>query len=218
VVGIVASRVLERFYRPTLVLGTQGGKAKGSGRSTHAFDLFAALDEVRHEFAAFGGHFHAVGMSLEHAKIGWLRDHLTQRARERIPETELRQPLEIDGVAPFATLGREFLEALVWLEPYGVRNPRPKWLIPNAQLGHIKRVGKAVDSNHARVTFVDASQEQAVIAFGMADELETAARSSRFFQLVVEGRLQLFRGVWKPELRLVDFAPVEGGPHDATVR
>lgn len=211
VVGIVASRVLEKYYRPTLVLGRHGDMAKGSGRSTHAFDLFSALNDVRSEFVAFGGHFHAVGLSIEHSKIRWLQQHLHTRAAESISQLDTLHPLEIDGATALAALNEPFLQALLALEPYGVRNPRPKWLIPKASIVHIKRVGKTPDSNHARVTFVEGSKETPLIAFGMADVLEDAARFAGNLQLVVEGRLQLFRGTWRPELRLIDFSPVDGG-------
>jgi single-stranded-DNA-specific exonuclease len=166
---------------------------------------------VRGEFLAFGGHFHAVGLSIEHAKIPWLQRHLHACAQQRIADVDTHHPLEIDGSTPFDALDASFLQALLALEPYGVRNPRPKWLIPRASIGHIKRVGKTPDSNHARVTFVEGSKEHPVIAFGMADVLEEVARTRDDVQLVVEGRLQLFRGTWRPELRLIDFFPVDGG-------
>ena len=199
------------------MLGTLDGKCKGSGRSTHAFDLFAALNAVRSEFLAFGGHFHAVGVSLAPERLGWLKAYLAERAASGIEETDRLSPLEIDGTVSLAALDEPLLEALIALEPFGMSNPRPKWLIPHVGLGHIKRVGKTADSNHARVTFHDHSGERDVIAFNMARELEDAAALARAagsdrFHLVVEGRLQLFRGRWKPELRLVDFAMAAATP------
>ena len=205
VVGLVASRVLEKYYRPTLVLGTLDGKLKGSGRSTHAFDLFGALNEVRHEFVSFGGHFHAVGCTLEESKLEWLQNYLAEKALERLNESDCKHPLDIDGCMPMGVLVRPFFEQLERFEPFGIENPRPKWLIRRAKIRHIKRIGKSPDSNHARVTVDDGSGQSFLTAFDMFGQMESAFVQQNEVDLVVEGRMSFWNGQKRSELRVIDF-------------
>lgn len=207
VVGLVASRVLERFYRPTLVLGTGAeGKLKGSGRSTHAFDLFGSLNQVRDEFVAFGGHFHAVGLTLEPNKLDWLRTYLDASARAAIGSEDKIQPLDIDGLAQVVSFDQAFLERLETFEPYGIENPRPKWLLSGARIKTIKRIGKSVDANHAKVVLDDGSGENWFTAFDMASQLEALKETKKSINLVIEGRMSFWNGNKRPELRIVDFS------------
>ena len=205
VVGIVASRVMEKYYRPTLVLGSIDGVAKGSGRSTHAFNLFEALSPFRPELRAFGGHFHAVGLSLDEQKIPLLREFLVAQANG-IPTSEAQRQLNLDGYATLETLSSDLLESLRAFEPFGQGNPRPKWLLQNLSVQQVKRVGKAANSPHAKM-IVSSQQSQAeVIAFGLAEELLLEhANAGKTVDLVVEARIQQFMGRRKPELRLIDF-------------
>ncbi len=208
VVGLVASRVLEKFYRPTLVLGTLDGKLKGSGRSTHSFNLFAALDAVRHEFISFGGHFHAVGLTLEPHKLPWLRNYLYTKAKELIEVGDKIAPLYLDGKLPLQQMDTIFLTKLESFEPYGIENPRTKWLIGPLQIRHIKRIGKDHSQGHAKILFIENNKEFWLTAFGMADSFENLLASGLDAQVVIEAK----RGFWNDkeyvDLSIVDFAPV----------
>lgn len=208
VVGLVATRVLDKFYRPVLVFGTVDGKLKGSGRSTHAFNLFAALNEVRHEFISFGGHFHAVGLTILPEKLAWLSEYLHQKAEECIQLEDRRPLLKIDGSLSLASLDLALIEKLEELEPYGVENPRTRWLIGPVQVQHVKRMGKDISQNHAKVLFYETGKEAWLTAFGLAAVFEQFLETGIPVQLVVEARLAYWNGRITTDIRVIDYAPV----------
>lgn len=206
VVGLVASRVLERFYKPTLALCTLNGKIKGSGRSTHAFDLFSVLNKVRHKFIAFGGHFHACGLTIEPENLPWLTEYLNEQAELLLTPADILHPLHIDGLAQLNTFTAPFLEKLSMFEPYGIENPRPRWLVKNIEIAEIKSIGKSVEANHAKVKLSDSfGSENWFTAFGLAEDLRLVMGSKIDF--VIEGRISFWKGNRRPELRIVDFLP-----------
>lgn len=205
VVGIVASRVLEKFYRPTLVLGSLDGKMKGSGRSTHAFDLFSSLTKVREEFVSFGGHFHAVGLTTSPEKLPWLREYLAKEVRETLAPHEYHRPLFIDGQVPLATLGGELFDKLACFEPYGTENPRPRFLIRNARIRELKRIGKNPEAGHVSFCIDDGSAQTWVTGFGCADDIEQAAKSKNPLDLVIEGKNEVWRSKKRAKVQLIDF-------------
>lgn len=208
VIGLVASRVLEKHYRPTLILTTLDGKIKGSGRSTHGFDLFSALNAVRDEFISFGGHFHAVGLTLDPQKLDWLKSYLEQTCANRISAEDRIPVLQIDGALSCQTLTVDFLKQLAALEPYGIENPRPKWLIGPAIVRHIKRIGKDLSQGHARILLLENGREFWVTAFGMADIFEKLLESGMDVQLVIDAKLHVWNGRLTVEMNVIDFAPV----------
>lgn len=206
VVGLVATRVLDKYYRPTLVFGSNAGYLKGSGRSTHGFDLFSALNAVRHEFISFGGHFHAVGLSIEKEKLNWLKEYLAQKAHELIPDFERVPPLYIDGVLPLAKLGVGFLQGLSVFEPHGIENARFKWLIGPLTVRHIKRIGKDPTHGHAKVLLLQDGKEVWLTAFGMADAFENCLECGADIYVVVEAKLRLWNGRTLVDATILDFA------------
>jgi len=208
VVGLVASRVLDKFYRPVLVLGTLNGVLKGSGRSTHSFDLFGALNEVRHEFISFGGHFHAVGLTLEPHKLPWLEQYLDAKAREHILEQDKIKPLWIDGQLKIGEIDQSFVERFEQFEPYGIENPRTRWLIFRAQVRHIKRIGRDLTQGHAKVCLQDGDTTVWITAFGRADAFEQIFASGLEVQVVVEAKRGSWAGRDTVDMTVVDFAPV----------
>lgn len=206
VVGLVATRVLDKYYRPTLVFGSNAGYLKGSGRSTHGFDLFSALNAVRHEFISFGGHFHAVGLSIAKEKLNWLKEYLAQKAQELIPAVDRVQPLYIDGVLPLAKLEVRFLQNLTVFEPHGIENARFKWLIGPLTVRHIKRIGKDPTHGHARVLLLQEGKELWLTAFGMADAFENHLECGVDIYVVVEAKLRLWNGRTLVDATILDFA------------
>ncbi len=208
VVGLVATRVLDKFYRPVLVFGTVDGKLKGSGRSTHAFNLFAALNEVRNEFVSFGGHFHAVGLTILPEKLAWLTQYLHEKAQSFIHQQDKKPQLKIDGQLSLESLDLALVEKLEELEPYGVENPRTRWLLGPVQVRHVKRIGKDISQNHAKVLFYDAGKEAWLTAFGLAAVFEQFLETGIGVQLVVEAKLAFWNSRMTTDIRVIDYAPV----------
>jgi single-stranded-DNA-specific exonuclease len=125
VIGITATRVVERYGRPTLVLSHENGEAHGSGRSIRAFHLLDALESCRELFTRYGGHAHAVGFSLPSARVPELRAHLDQYARLRLTSADFEPLLDLDGELDLEQVTPDLFQALDRLEPFGQGNPEP---------------------------------------------------------------------------------------------
>jgi single-stranded-DNA-specific exonuclease len=123
VVGIVASRVLQEFYRPTLIIGGENGEMRGSGRSIGGFDLAAALRECDDLLLRHGGHAMAAGLSVAPEKIDPLRERLNAIARRTLRPEELQPPLRLDAEIGLAELDLNSLAELEKLKPTGMGNP-----------------------------------------------------------------------------------------------
>ena len=125
VIGIAATRVVEKYGRPALVLSNEDGEAYGSGRSIPAFHLLDALESCRDMFTRFGGHAHAVGFSLPCDRVPQLRATLDQYARARLIPDDFIPTLRYDGEIHLVDINDPLYEAVLKLEPYGMGNPEP---------------------------------------------------------------------------------------------
>lgn len=128
VVGIVASRVVEKTGRPALVVARDGEEAHGSGRSISALHLLDALESCHGLFTRFGGHAHAVGFSLPSSALPELRERLDVFARTRLVAADLEPQLEIDAEIPLSEVTPELLKTLARLEPFGQGNYEPVFM------------------------------------------------------------------------------------------
>ncbi|MDD5085716.1 MAG: single-stranded-DNA-specific exonuclease RecJ [Candidatus Omnitrophica bacterium] len=128
VIGIVASRLVERFYRPSIVISLADGKGKGSGRSISGFNLFEALDGAQSHLLEFGGHEAAAGLSICESELGLFRDKLNEIARVRLEARHLTRNVAVDSIVRLEDLSYEFLRQLELLEPFGSGNRRPVFL------------------------------------------------------------------------------------------
>jgi single-stranded-DNA-specific exonuclease len=125
VIGITATRVVERYGRPTLIISRNGDEAHGSGRSISAFHLLNALESCAEMFSRFGGHAHAVGFSLLTSRVPDLRVQLDHYARARLTLADFEPALNLDDVLPLDQVTPELYQILRRLEPFGVGNPEP---------------------------------------------------------------------------------------------
>jgi single-stranded-DNA-specific exonuclease len=125
VIGITATRVVERYGRPALVISRNGEEAHGSGRSIRAFHLLNALESCAGLFTRFGGHAHAVGFSLPAANLPELRTRLDDYARTRLTLADFDPSLNFDAELSLDQVTPEFFNLLQRLEPFGVGNPQP---------------------------------------------------------------------------------------------
>ena len=125
VVGIAATRIVERYHRPALVVSIEGDEAHGSGRSISSFHLLEALESCRQVFTRFGGHAHAVGFALPAARVPELRNALDVFARARLTPADFVPELEIEGQLSLEDITPQLYQSLRALEPYGMENPEP---------------------------------------------------------------------------------------------
>jgi single-stranded-DNA-specific exonuclease len=125
VIGITATRIVERYNRPTLVISRDGDQAYGSGRSIRSFHLLEAIESCGALFSRFGGHAHACGFAMPAANVADLRTRLDQFARARLTLADFDPVLDLDAEVGLREVTPELFRALQLLEPYGMGNPEP---------------------------------------------------------------------------------------------
>ncbi len=162
VIGIVASRICEKYYRPTILLAIEDGVASGSARSVEGFSIFDALLSSKHLLNKFGGHEMAAGMSLEVSKIEELRKNLNAYAREHMEPDTLTPKIQVEQRILPSEVSVEFIEKLGVLEPYGMGNEEPRFLI-DAKVKTTTLMGK--ESNHFKMSVSDSLGEIDAVGF-----------------------------------------------------
>lgn len=134
VIGIAASRLVEKFERPAVVISVEDGVGRGSGRSIKSFHLFNALRSCESVLEEFGGHAQAAGITVTEKNIPLLREKINAFAFEHLPPEELKRHVSVDMSLKLSDLTGRFLEELELLEPHGVGNPRPVFQSDGLQL------------------------------------------------------------------------------------
>jgi single-stranded-DNA-specific exonuclease len=132
VVGIVASRIAERFHRPAVLVALEAGAGKGSGRSIEGFHLYDALAACRAHLARFGGHKHAAGVTVERERLAPFRAAFEAHAAARLTEDDLVPRTRIDGWVEAAELGERAADDLARLGPFGAGHPEPVFALRGA--------------------------------------------------------------------------------------
>jgi len=153
VIGITATRVVERCTRPAVVISREGEQAFGSGRSIPAFHLLNALESCSELFSRFGGHAHAVGFSLPSGNIVKLRERLDTYARARLTVADFEPQLEFDRELPLDQITPDVQQALTQLEPYGMDNSEP---IFTAMSVRLMTPAQTVKDKHVRLRLAPA--------------------------------------------------------------
>ncbi len=142
VIGITATRIVERYNRPTVVISREGDEAFGSGRSIRAFHLLEAVESCGALFTRYGGHSHACGFAMPAANVPELRVKLDAFARARLTLADFDPVLELDGELSLADVTPELFHALELLEPYGMANAEPVFAARGVQLTAPPRIMK----------------------------------------------------------------------------
>ena len=142
VIGIAATRIVERYNRPTLVISRDGEEAFGSGRSIRAFHLLEAVESCGSLFSRYGGHSHACGFAMPAANIAELRSRLDQFARTRLTLADFDPILDLDAELNLTDVTPELFQALALLEPYGMGNSEPVFAARGVQLTAPPRILK----------------------------------------------------------------------------
>ncbi len=125
VIGIVASRLIEHYYRPTVVLTKSGEVVSGSGRSIPGFNLHEGLDECSDLLLGFGGHYFAAGMTLDASRVEDFRNRFDEIVRERVTEDMFQPEIRIDSAIRFSAIDAKFFRVLCRMEPFGPDNMQP---------------------------------------------------------------------------------------------
>jgi len=148
VIGIAATRVVEKYGRPALVLAREGEEAHGSGRSIPAFHLLNAIESCHELFSRYGGHAHAAGFALPSANVSQLRERIDAYARAQLTLADFEPQLEFDATLPLEDVTPELHQALRLLEPFGMENPEPVF---TASAVRLMAPPQAVKDKHVRL-------------------------------------------------------------------
>jgi single-stranded-DNA-specific exonuclease len=164
VVGIVASRMVERYHRPVVVISLDGeGSGRGSGRSISGFDLLAGLEACSEHLGSFGGHRAAAGLELEEADVDAFREAFAAHAASMLGPEDLKRTERIDAMVGGASLGLDLAEELRRLAPFGMGNPGVRLLVPSARVRDVRTMG---EGKHARFSLHSGAHRALGVAFG----------------------------------------------------
>jgi single-stranded-DNA-specific exonuclease len=178
VIGIVASRLVERFHRPVVLIAGGGEEWKGSGRSTVAFDLHGGLGACSSELERFGGHRAAAGLSIRPENVDAFADAFAAHADAVLTDEDLRSRTIVDAVVSGGELTLELCGELRRLAPFGIRNPGVTLLLPSCELGELATVG---DGKHLRFRVRERDRDSgSAIAFGLGTQLDRFRREGRY--------------------------------------
>lgn len=199
VLGIVASRLVERYHRPAILLGIRDGVAKGSGRSIGAYDLIGGLNACTQHLTVYGGHTQAVGLTLgaEHAED--FRSAIEQHADENLDASDLMPVYRADAVMRGEDVNADTAVALASLGPFGSGNPRPRLLLVGAgiQQPETTRTG-----SHLRCTVELDGVRARAIGFGMGEAAASLREAGSGRLLGVQFRVDEWQGSLRPEFVL----------------
>ena len=181
VIGIVASRLSELYFRPSVVLTYSNGLATGSSRSVRGFDIYSAIKSCRDLLKNFGGHTNAVGLSMREENIAEFRRRLTEYVEEHIHTEQVTPSLDIDCALRFDEINNDFMRQMRYFNPFGPENVRPVFVTRNVHdCGTTRLVGR--NQEHIKLEIVDDNTGRIFngIAFGMAAYYPAIKQGKRF--------------------------------------
>jgi len=166
VIGIVASRLVEKYHRPTILISKSEGAGQGSARSISAFHLLNAVKDSSEHLVKYGGHKYAAGLCIHPGSIDKFRESFVTIANERLTAEDMIPTQKIDARIMADEISMELLNWLKLFSPYGPKNMRPIFILENVQ---IIRPTKIVGKNHLRLKVLSAKHGFDAIGFGMGD-------------------------------------------------
>jgi single-stranded-DNA-specific exonuclease len=202
VIGIVASRIVDKFYRPTIMINTSNGIAQGSARSIEGFDLLQAINSCSQHLNTFGGHKMAAGITIETQKIPQFADDLEFYAKQYLNYDDVVAKLNIDALTSLDVFSKQMVSQLQMLEPFGQGNPEPLFATRSLRLASPPRkVGAKND--HLQLTVTDNKATVRCVGFGMG-KLEKKLLETDFFSAAYQPQLNTYNGSTNVQLVLTD--------------
>ncbi len=206
VIGIVASRIVERVHRPTVLVAVEPGSdvARGSARSIPGFDLLDAIRACGHHLERFGGHRAAAGFDIRTDRIAAFSEAFAAAARERMPDPPVPEQ-RIDMELAMAEITPELVRYLAYAAPFGLGNPTPVFALRNVMAEGVRGVGR--DGAHLKLRLVDGDVGIPAIGFRMTGTHGEVARSGAPLDAAVKLEEDEWQGRRRIQARLVDLKP-----------
>ncbi|HEU4706588.1 MAG TPA: DHHA1 domain-containing protein [Solirubrobacterales bacterium] len=204
VVGIVASRLVERHHRPVVVISLgENGEGKGSGRSIPGFDLLAALEGCSEHLEGFGGHRAAAGLTIRAENVAAFQEAFAAHASEVLTADDLRRTEKVDAMVGGVGLGLELAEELRQLAPFGMGNPGVRLLVPSARITDVRAMG---EGKHARFSLRSGSHRALGVAFGRSS---LGIEDEDLLDATVRLEVNHWNGSVEPRVVLRELYPLE---------
>jgi single-stranded-DNA-specific exonuclease len=197
VLGIVASRLVDKYHLPSLVLTVKEGVAAGSGRSIDGFDLYKALSQVGHLFEKFGGHAHAAGMSLRAGNLEMLKEQFERVATETLSDEELVPSIHVDAEISLRDMTPEMVRQITSLSPFGEGNPEPLFLARSLEVLGSWIVGE----RHLKLRVRQGEKIFDAIGFGLAHRHSVEGKT---IDMVFTPELNRWQGYERVQVKIAD--------------
>ncbi len=205
VVGIVASRLIEKHYKPTIVLTQSGEVIAGSARSVQGFNLYEALHACRAYLLGYGGHFAAAGMTLALDQLEAFKEAFEQSVAERITEEQLTPEITINSVLPLDNINMNFYQIISQMEPFGPDNMKPIFIAHKVQdTGY----SKIVKDQHISCSFKQGKNTLRGIGYNMPQHMNVI-QSGKPFDIVFQLQLNDWQGTQSVQLQIIDIKPCQ---------
>lgn len=205
VVGIVASRLIEHYYRPTIVLTQSGDYAAGSARSVPGFNLYEAIHACKEHLLGYGGHFAAAGMTLEAGQVDAFREKFEQVVSSTITPEQLIPEIVIDAEIALQDIRQPFYDIISQMEPYGPENLRPVFIAKKViDTGR----SKVVKEQHIRFSVQQHNVTVTGIGFGMAEKFHLLQQKQPI-DIVFTIDINEWNGNTSLQIKVIDFRLAE---------
>ncbi len=201
VIGIVASRISEKYYKPTVIISIQDTQAIGSARSVGKFNLHHALSSMSELFIRFGGHAQAAGLTIDIDNIDIFNKKINKYANKTITKKDKIPKLYYQQILEANNIHHDLISDLEALEPFGVANPRPKFRINNLTIDSIRTIGK--DNTHLKLSLHNQSRLFDAIGFSLADKFNFLKKGD-IIDIIATIEKNEFRGVETIQFKLDD--------------
>jgi single-stranded-DNA-specific exonuclease len=206
VIGIAASKLVDAYHKPAIVLSIDGDVAHGSCRSIPDFDMLAALERCADLFVRFGGHKQAAGLTMEAARVPEFRARINAYADEVLEPDQLRPRLRIDGPLSLRSITPDLVRGLDSLGPFGLANPRPVF---HARPVEIVDGPRSIKDRHLKMTFCQDGRRFRAIAWRAAERAEFLDRNRAGVDLAFSLEKNEFQGETFLELSVADFRSLD---------
>jgi len=210
VIGIVASRLVERFHLPTVMISIVNGEGKGSARSIPGFHLCEALKECEHLLIRYGGHKYAAGLSILPERVEEFRKTFVKVSNRILSEEDITPKMHIDLEIELSDIDDSFMHSIEAFEPFGPQNMRPVFITRNCEVAGQPYV---VGNNHLKMRIRKGDAQFDVIGFGFGDTARLISARGCLVDVVYVVEYNTYNGVTRKQIRLKDIRLTAGtGP------
>ncbi len=204
VIGIVASRMVEKYYRPAIMMTTVDGVAKGSARSIAGFNIHSALKRVEDKLLQFGGHKYAAGLSVDIDRLDEFKEAFNAVVKELLTEDLLTPEIDIDAEIDLTELTPKYIRVLKQFAPFGPKNMRPMFIARNVEIASTPKI---VGKDHLRMKIKQSRVTLDSIGFNLGHLRERIKPHIKSYDIVFSVDENDYAGVQLTQLKLKDLRP-----------